>query len=184
MEARHDRIVKNVENKHSNELQSSDSKLEKVKKRLVNVQNNVVADRAKWQLKLDELNVNLSELSDQLYLQKKRTRDAVATQLLLSQRKEAKLQNYIDGLENMNSELAAEWKEASDMRKLAEGQSRRLQKLAKQRLQNWHDEMAKRKKAEDTAAEQSQLASKTKVLLDEYKEMLAAADAKKIEMKK
>ena len=74
-------------------------------------------------------------------------------------KQELKMQNYIDGLEELNDELSEEVKAAiSD--KLAELKSNKKAKdLAGQRLQKWHDERNKRRQAEDELAWQHALAN-------------------------
>ena len=94
------------------------------------------------------------------------------------------MQNYIDGLEETNFELADEVKDAIKEKRAALRSNRRLKKIASSRLQQWHKERALRREAQDEIAHQSKIAEQTKEIMVRYKAMVESSDANRRRMKK
>ena len=60
---------------------SNDIKLAKVQKKLRNARDVVQAEKAKWSVRLENLNKDLDHANDRTYLEKKRRRNAVSVQV-------------------------------------------------------------------------------------------------------
>ena len=96
-----------------------DGKYAKVVQRLLTVQKKLSTKRAIWQSKLDKLNDELLVTTDRVYNEKKKRRDAIGQQVDKARSKETEMQNYIEGLNKMNFELADEVKEAIKQKRAA-----------------------------------------------------------------
>ena len=98
---------------------------------------------------MNKLELDLKASNDKVYVEKKKRRDAIVELVEKSRQKESGLQNYIDGLQEENLEMAKGWEEAQRAKQAAEQTSSKAHTLAEQRLRKWHNERAHCRKLQD-----------------------------------
>jgi chromosome segregation ATPase len=130
-------------------MDMKDAKYAKLQKRLASTKEEVVSEKAKWQDKLDTANAEVDQASDELYLEKRKRRDAVQVQINKANKKQKELQNYIDSLADDNVDLEQEWLIALEGQKKASELRGKAEHIAAKRLEKWHKERNARRDAQD-----------------------------------
>ena len=83
---------------------------------------------------MNKLELDLKASNNKVYVEKKKRRDAIVEMVEKSRQKESDLQNYIDGLQEENIEMAKEWEEARRAKQAAEQISSKAHTLEEHRL--------------------------------------------------
>ena len=78
------------------------------------------------------------------------------------------LQNYIEGLEQMNKELQLEVHNAISDKWHAERLTKKARALAAQRFCKWHDERDSRRLAQDKIAQTQNILRQTKIVIKAF----------------
>ena len=114
------------------------TKIDKMKRKLVQQKNKISEERNKWQGKLDVLNDELSTVSDRAHRQKSRGRKLIQDQIDKATISSNIMQNYIDELEDKNKAQSQELKQILKDKRAAVRSTRKAKAFAEQRLQKWH----------------------------------------------
>ena len=93
------------------------------------------------------------------------------------------MQNYIDGLEEMNFELADEFKAALKEKRQAMKKSEKSAQLADSRLQKWHNEQTARREAQDELVMYQRIANEAEKIMSKYKALIEESERTHLEMK-
>ena len=165
-------------------LKLKDRRYDTLKSKLSKSKSEVEAEKTKWQDKLDKLNAELETASDNVYLEKRKRRNAVSQQLQKTQQKETELRNYIEGLEEKNAQLAEDCLNAIKDKAAAKKASDRVKRKAAARLKNWHAERNARRAAEDELARQADVLTETEKVLESYRDAAQNSADTKRRMKK
>ena len=100
------RHIEKENKRHRDEIANAQSEAEKescrLKKKLETFQRAMAGERHAWQVRLNKLNTDLATANDTLYCAKRRNRDSVQKLIDTAKEKEEEIQNYIDGLTEMN----------------------------------------------------------------------------------
>ena len=155
---------------------------EKLKERLRNARDKVTNEKEKWQEKELKLRKELDLSSDRVYREKRKRWYAVSKQVMKSKVKEAEMQNYLDGLNDKNIDLADSLSEALQAKRKAKQSSWKAKSLAERRLQKWHGERNARRVAEDELVELQKQNEGTIAVMQRYKALAESCSQK--EMKK
>ena len=165
-------------------LEMKDAKYAKLKRQLASTKEEVVSEKAKWQAKLNKANVEVDQASDELYLEKKRRRDAVQVQINKASKKQKELQNYIDSLAEDNLDLEQEWLIALEGQKKASELRGKAEHLAAKRLEKWHNEQNARRDVQDQLVSQSRAMVAATRIIEEYRAVLQSSqDTRRIMQK-
>jgi hypothetical protein len=140
MQARHEGVVNHAKKQQEN-------KVEQLKERMVKLQEDVFAEKEKWQTRYNNLETQLSAAKDRVYLEKAKQRTLVQKQIQETERVEMMLTNYAAAVEEENQELRRELKAAIADKQAAERLSAKDKQLAKDRLEKWHTERHLQQKA-------------------------------------
>jgi len=157
-------------------------KNKKLKDQLTSARDKVTGEKEKWQEKEMKLRQELETSSDRVYLEKRKRWYAVKKQVMKSKAKEAEMQNYLDGLNDKNIDLASSLSEALQAKRKAQQSTWKAKSLADRRLQKWHDERNARRVAEDELVDQLKQNEATLAVMERYK-TIAEGNAQK-EMRK
>ena len=142
---------------------------EKLKEELKRALDEVTNEKEKWQEKESKLRQELHFSSDRVYREERKRWYAVSKQVMKSKVKEAEMQNYLDGLNDKNIDLADNLSEALQAKRKAKESTWKAKALAERRLQKWHDERHARRLAEDKLVEVQKENEGTLAVMERYK---------------
>lgn len=174
MQARHEGVVNHAKKQQEN-------KVEQLKERMVKLQEDVFAEKEKWQTRYNNLETQLSAAKDCVYLEKAKQRTLVQKQIQETERVEMMLTNYAAAVEEENQELRRELKAAIANKQAAERLSAKDKQLAKDRLEKWHTERHLRQVAEDYAAEQQKAAKEADRIVKSYEALIEEDTKRKLQ---
>ena len=103
---------------------------EKLKERLRSALDKVTNEKEKWQEKESKLRQELDLSSDRVYREKRKRWYAISKQVMKSKVKEAEMQNYLDGLNDKNIDLADSLSEALQAKRKAKQSTWKARSLA------------------------------------------------------
>jgi ABC-type phosphate transport system auxiliary subunit len=101
MQARHEGATNYMTRQH-------EKKILQMKDRLTKLQENVLAEKARWQAKYNNLENQLASAKDRVYVEKVKCRTLIQKQIDETERVEMMLANYAHSLQEENQELRHE----------------------------------------------------------------------------
>ena len=177
MQARHEGVVNHTKKQQEN-------KVKQLKERMVKLQEDVFAEKEKWQTRYNNLETQLSAAKDRVYLEKAKQRTLVQKQIQETERVEMMLTNYAAAVEEENQELRRELKAAIADKQAAERLNAKDKQLAKDRLEKWHTERHLRQVAEDYGAEQQTAAKEADRIVKSYEALIEQSAENKRKLRK
>lgn len=177
MQARHEGATNYMTRQH-------EKKILQMKDRLTKLQENVLAEKARWQAKYNNLENQLASAKDRVYVEKVKCRTLIQKQIDETERVEMMLANYAHSLQEENQELRHELAVAIKEKQTAERTSHKSKRLAKQRLEKWHTEKHLRRIAEDYAAQQEKNQLQLQAIMHKYEEIFNNSQETKRELQK
>lgn len=185
---KHNKQLEKLQSEHDAVVRANQARYEKSKqrwkKKLEAEMEKLHKDRVKWQNKIDKIQEQLDDANDRAYLAIAKGRRNLQKQIDAADKKEMEMQNYIKEIDEMNMEMAAEWKQAMKEKKQAEASSEEGKVLADKRLEKWHAERYLRRVAEDELARQAEINRESQKIIDKYKSIVESSQDTKRRMKK